>query len=221
MSYIGLGQAANGGSVGQPKALWCGQQRRPAWRARFKEQRPPGHRPDAKHPETPLETALQRRAMPGTMARCWKHAQTLAPFAADLLKGLVMLGMETSNNPVTGLQGSPDPIAQTAGSIERAIPRIEQRDSAETELLNLRAYLLELLQLIERSPGISAAVDDLYGSACAYVASCHEDGADRGRQRMLREAHLRFRDRLATAVRQPRSSLTIQADLQHSPTARE
>src|SRR5829696_8421865 len=59
-----------------------------------------------------------------------------------------------------------------------------------------RAYLLEILELVERDPGIEAASDDL----CA-VAKELAGGADRGTRmsRLLQEAFLRFGDRLATA----------------------
>ena len=77
-------------------------------------------------------------------------------------------------------------IAETFGSIERALTQIEERD--------------------ERNSGIEAAVDDLYTSASVYVASrkqLAEDGGgppDHRRLRLLREARVRLSERLSGAV---------------------
>ena len=82
-------------------------------------------------------------------------------------------------------------IAETFGSIERALTQIEERDEGDTELHHLRADLLSLLELVERNSGIEAAVDDLYTSASVYVAS---------RKQLAFEPHLaelRFRRSLS------------------------
>jgi hypothetical protein len=97
-------------------------------------------------------------------------------------------------------------IAETFGSIERALTQIEERDEGDTELHHLRADLLSLLELVERNSGIEAAVDDLYTSASVYVASrkqLAEDGGgppDHRRLRLLREARVRLSERLSGAV---------------------
>ena len=88
-----------------------------------------------------------------------------------------------------------DTLEETLGFVQRALDRIETGDSAEAELHNLRAYLINILELIERDPGIEAASDDLYSVAKELVV---EPG--RGpRISRLREALLRLGDRLASA----------------------
>src|SRR3954454_5937650 len=84
-------------------------------------------------------------------------------------------------------------LEETLGFIEGSVARVQAGDGADAELRSIRAYLLDVLELVERDPGIEAASDDLYASATALA------GADKG-ARMLRltnEALLRFRERLA------------------------
>lgn len=85
--------------------------------------------------------------------------------------------------------------------IGQAITRIEQNHGEPDELRDMRARLVELLRLIERSPGIDAAADDLNAAATGLVHTTAGDGpaALARRQRLLREAFLRFQQRLATA----------------------
>jgi hypothetical protein len=58
-----------------------------------------------------------------------------------------------------------DALEETLGFVQRALDHIESGDSAEAELHNLRAYLINILDLIERDPAIEAASDDLYSVA--------------------------------------------------------
>ena len=51
--------------------------------------------------------------------------------------------------------------------IEEALLQIEHHTNAETGLHNIEAHLLNLLELIESKPGITAAADDLLQSARA------------------------------------------------------
>jgi hypothetical protein len=61
-----------------------------------------------------------------------------------------------------------DPLDETLGFIGRALDRIRAGDGAESELHNVRVYLVNILELIERDPGIEAASDDLYqGRRCS------------------------------------------------------
>jgi hypothetical protein len=85
-----------------------------------------------------------------------------------------------------------DALEETLGFIHR----IRAGEGAETELHNVRAYLLSILELVECDPGIEAASDDLYP-----VAKELAGGPDRGPRmsRLLHEAFLRFGDRLASA----------------------
>ena len=85
-------------------------------------------------------------------------------------------------------------LDETLACIERAIERICAGDGAEPELRNVRAYLVNLLELVERDPGIEAASNDLYQVAAVLV-----EGTDKSPRmsRLLSEAFLRLRDRLA------------------------
>jgi len=79
-------------------------------------------------------------------------------------------------------------------SVEEALTQLEQRDDAQTGLHNLQAHLLNLLELIERDAGVTAAADDLLSTATAFI-----EGGHPARARLLREAFHRFRDRLQSA----------------------
>ena len=92
------------------------------------------------------------------------------------------------------VQASLDLIAQ-------AIARIEQNHGEPDELSTMRAHLVELLRLTERSPGIDAAADDLDATATGLVCTTAADGALAlaRRQRLLRQAFQRFQQRVAHA----------------------
>jgi hypothetical protein len=89
-----------------------------------------------------------------------------------------------------------DALEETLGYIQRALDRMAAGEGVEAELHNVRAYLLNILELVESDPGIEAASDDLYAVAKELAA-----GADRGTRmsRLVHEAFLRFGDRLASA----------------------
>jgi hypothetical protein len=57
-----------------------------------------------------------------------------------------------------------DALEETLGFIQRALDRIRADDNAEAELHNVRAYLVNVLELVERDPGVKAASDDLFKS---------------------------------------------------------
>ena len=79
-------------------------------------------------------------------------------------------------------------------SIEDALLQIEQHTDAETGLHNIEAHLLNLLELIECSPRIAAAADDLLKAARASRPDHDPD-----RARLLREAFHRFRKQVVSA----------------------
>jgi hypothetical protein len=84
------------------------------------------------------------------------------------------------------------------GRIEQAAMYIEQRGT-EVDLHELRLALIDVLSLVKRNPGIETATEDLYEAALVIV-----DGAAAGppitrRRRLLRDARLRYRERLAQA----------------------
>src|SRR4051794_3157225 len=85
-------------------------------------------------------------------------------------------------------------LEERSASIEDALIQLEQRDDAQTGLHNLQAYLLNLLELIERNAGVTAAVDDLLSTATAFVEGDHP-----ARARLLGEAFRRLQDRLPSA----------------------
>jgi hypothetical protein len=89
-----------------------------------------------------------------------------------------------------------DALEETLGFIQQALARVRAGDNANAELHHVRAYLVNVLELVERDPGIEAACDDLY-----QVATVLAGNSDKGirMSRLLDEAFLRFRDRLASA----------------------
>ncbi len=91
-------------------------------------------------------------------------------------------------------------LDETFGFIEHALTKIEAREGAEAELHNLRAYLLNVLDLVDRDPGIDAAADDLHEAARALVAA-DRDGRplSPSQRRLPEEAYFRFRERLLSA----------------------
>ncbi len=88
-------------------------------------------------------------------------------------------------------------VQTTMDLIAQAIARIEQNHGEPDELHNMRAHLVELLGLMERSSGIDAAADDLDAAVTGLVRTTAADGAAAlvRRQRLLREAFLRFQQR--------------------------
>ena len=94
--------------------------------------------------------------------------------------------------------------AATQGSldlIEQAVARIKRGEGAQAALREICASLLEIKAIVRRDPGIRQAADDLYGAAAVLVAGKSDRPAvvDFRRWRLLKEAHLRLRARLASA----------------------
>ena len=85
-------------------------------------------------------------------------------------------------------------LEEGIASIKDALTQLEQLEHAQIGLHNLQAHLLNLLELIERDAGVTAAADDLLSTATAF----HE-GDHPARARLLREAFRRFQDRLQSA----------------------
>ena len=86
--------------------------------------------------------------------------------------------------------------------IAKVLAMLVEQQAFSADLQALRVPLVDVLELIERDPGIEAASDDLYEVARAYVTA--REGAEvrhrqPGRKRMLAEAFTRYRDRLASA----------------------
>ena len=85
-------------------------------------------------------------------------------------------------------------LEERIACIEEALIQIEQQRDAAVGLHNLQAHLPNLLELIERHAGVTAAADDLLSAATAFMTGDHP-----ARARLLREAFQRFRDRLKSA----------------------
>lgn len=62
-----------------------------------------------------------------------------------------------------------DAMQETIDFCARALTRIERAEGADTELHNIRAYILNTLEMIETDPDIQAASDAFYGAATEYV----------------------------------------------------
>ena len=88
----------------------------------------------------------------------------------------------------------PEALQTLVDLIGQAVARIEQNYGAPDELHTMRAHLVELLRLMERSPGIDAAAAGLVRTTAADSPI-----ALARRQRLLREALQRFQQRLVLA----------------------
>ena len=94
-------------------------------------------------------------------------------------------------------------LDEMLGLVERAVAGIEQGRGA-AELLELeqllRQTLVHLPRLIQRDPGIEAAIWDLCDAAAALVRDSVARAMPMARkQRLLREANRRFHERLSCA----------------------
>jgi hypothetical protein len=90
-------------------------------------------------------------------------------------------------------------VLETAGFIDRAVARIEAGQGVATEAHNVRTYLISLLEIVERDPGLDAAADDLHAACTAFAEAAEKAGPDQRQRRLLREAVIRFKDRLPAA----------------------
>ncbi len=84
--------------------------------------------------------------------------------------------------------------------VEDAVALVEQGHGRTVELDTVRGNLIDILELVERNPGIEAAADDLYDIAARTVVGNvrERQQSDRGR-RVLREGLMRLQERLSTA----------------------
>ena len=91
-------------------------------------------------------------------------------------------------------------VQEVSDFVARALTRIEDNHGEEAELHNVRAYIINLLELVERDAGLEMACNDLYDAALALVTATSADGPEviTRRRRLLREAYLRFQTRLVS-----------------------
>ena len=90
-------------------------------------------------------------------------------------------------------------IQDVLGFIRHALASIERREAVEAELHNLRAYSLNVLELVEPDPEIESAADELYTTAYSSVAAHHSAGNAIGPLPSLNSALRRFEKALLTA----------------------
>jgi hypothetical protein len=85
-------------------------------------------------------------------------------------------------------------------SIAPILTRLEQ-EGESLDLRDLGQHLIDAMGLFQRNPGIEAAADDLYAAAAALVMDSTVRSQPIARKlRLLKEAHLRFRNRLVSAA---------------------
>jgi hypothetical protein len=91
-------------------------------------------------------------------------------------------------------------VDEKLASIASVVRQIEQGGQS-VDLRDLASHLVRALRLFDRNPGIEAAADDLYAAAAALGGENTKPSfpAARGR-RLLREAHVRFCNRLEAAA---------------------
>jgi hypothetical protein len=91
-------------------------------------------------------------------------------------------------------------IDDLIGLTEQAVAGIKQGEGAKAALRELWAALSGVQAVVARDPGIRMAADDLYEAAAAMVEA-QSAGSEVGVRhwRLLREAEVRLRDRIASA----------------------
>ncbi|MFC4172896.1 hypothetical protein ACFOYU_12595 [Microvirga sp. GCM10011540] len=84
--------------------------------------------------------------------------------------------------------------------ISYVLTRVEQ-GGGSADLHDLEQHLVDTVSLFQRNPGIEAAANDLYAAAAIHVADYAARSQPVARKlRLLREAHLRFSDRLTASA---------------------
>jgi hypothetical protein len=111
----------------------------------------------------------------------------------------VASGVVVRKEPNMTQKSLAEALEETVSFIKRAIDRITRNESAEAEFHNVQAYILNVLELVERDPGINAAADDLQNAVRFFVIGLIDQGDAPRRGRLMREAYLRFHDRLMVA----------------------
>jgi hypothetical protein len=92
-------------------------------------------------------------------------------------------------------------VGDALSFVELAVGRVAEGEGGEGALRELEAFLIEILALVERDPGLALAADDLHRAAAMIVGDLRpgREGADVRRRRLLLDAARRFRARLDAA----------------------
>jgi hypothetical protein len=90
-------------------------------------------------------------------------------------------------------------MRERLGFLESAVARMAQGVGADAALREIGTFLLDLLTLVERDPGLELAADDLYEAAAILAGGPDPAMADARRWRLLKDAARRFRERLDAA----------------------
>lgn len=91
-------------------------------------------------------------------------------------------------------------LADRLNGVEAALVRIRLGQEPEPAAQALRTHLLDILGLIDRNPGLDAAVDDLHHAALAMAEAAQAEPATRARcAKRLGEARSRLLQRLEAA----------------------
>jgi hypothetical protein len=90
---------------------------------------------------------------------------------------------------------------EALGFVELALARVADGGSGDAALRELEAFLIEILALVERDPGLELAAADLHRAAAMIVCERRfgEAALDVRRRRLLLDAARRFRARLDAA----------------------
>jgi hypothetical protein len=100
----------------------------------------------------------------------------------------------------------------SAANLEDVVTRVEriattiEQGGREVDLHDLRMALIEVQSLVARDPGIEAASQDLYDTAAACTSEMGTDKPPLRQQRLLRDARLRYRERLTRVGRAEHAS---------------
>ena len=104
-------------------------------------------------------------------------------------------------------------VDERLASIAALLTSIEQ-GGGSADLRDLALNLVDAMKLFRRNPGVEAAANDLYAAAVALMMDAGVEAQPVVRKRRLfREAHIRFRTRLAAVAERvgPYEHLRVEA----------
>lgn len=123
--------------------------------------------------------------------------------ATDSFSGACAAARTEPDSPAAGARRPSFEAAKQdrLGFVQGAIAQIARGEGAQGALREMSAFLLELLTLVERDPGLELAAVDLYEAAAMLAADrrSRPDTLDPRLWRLLKDAARRFRARLDAA----------------------